>query len=348
MNNYFFDLQKKSKNSFDDYSNSVSDIINFYKIKYGQISSALKNNTPLNQEDFDLLIKTKPETLNIARFRPFEAYIIAFIYAMTKQYNESIYVFNICSGMLVSKSIPAQVNKIFILLQIGQLYEREGLFKNALLTLVDAYKLFYFNKKIQLKVSNFYASCCTSIGLLYYRVYRKENIAGMLFHKAITIRAKYRQIYQSCIYQNYISTVYRYAAISYYKNKTDIYIYLKQAFAIRKNLLDQFKDEYTKKEFIYTANDFLVYLIRNNYPIKYINKMNKSIYRTTSLLNESSKAEMSEYIINICIINSKYYLYKDISHFFKWYSMSVYFNNKYNLKKTIAFSNSEYIYNILK
>lgn len=355
MKDFFFQVTSyKKEHGFDSYSKDAIDIINFYNQKYPEVSNKYKNVKPLSKSEFLSILQigennSKNKNIGLFELRStFEKYIVAFLWAMNEKYEKAEYYFLDCYNSL-DNSFSAKVNKIFILLQIAQLYERMGSFDRALKTLQVVYKTFYYDKELSEEINNFYASCCVSIGLLYYRIYKYQNIAGAFFNKSISLRMKYKQTYPKFVFENYISMAYRYVAQTYYDRTIDKYIYLKQSYILRSMLLNVSNDEFTKKEFSYLSVDFVNFLITNNFKIGYVNKISNNLYKVLALLKSDSKNEMAIYLTNACLVIAKYYYIKnEFYKFYKWYALLKYFKYEYHIDIDESFLGSEKLYSLLK
>lgn len=351
MENYFFQtINYHKKKGFDSYSNSTEDIINFYYQKHPELSLEYKETHPLSSSQlFDIVNNDLNDTTNlIAIDTSFEKYIIAFLFAMKHNYNAAERYFLSCINSL-DDSFSAKVNETFILLQLAQLSERKLDYGKALQTLKKVYRRIKNDKDLIDKINNFYASCCTSIGLLYYKIYKNKPIAGNLFYKAIYLRTKYKEDYPPLICESYLSIVLRYSAETYYLKKQDKYNAYKTAYSLRSMLLTQTNDEYTKVEFINLSLDFLYFLISESYKIKFINKIGNHLYQCIFLLHKNSLSENNTSIIQSATMLSKYYyIENDYMKFYKWYALLKQLKSSYNLSYKEEFLESEEIYQLLK
>lgn len=354
MKDFFFqiiDYQKKY--GFDSYSKNSNDIIEFYYQKYPEVSDKYKSSKPLSKLELSNIIHGHKniDCANSTLYQintSFEMYIIAFLWAMEKEFDKAIEYFSGCHNSL-DNALSSKVNKVFISLQLAQIFEQMGDFNGARKKLFEVYKTLNYNKELGDKVHNFYASCCVSLGLLYYRIYKNENISGFLFWKSIYLRTKYMKRYPPLVFENYLSTVYRYYAQSYFDRNIDKYIFLKQAYVSKCMLLDATNDEFTKLEFSYLAFDFIFFLITNKYNMGYINKIANKLYKAINIMHSNSKNEIADNCTKLCLAISKYYFIKnDYLKFYKWYSLLKHFKNIYHIDIEESFLNSENLYYILK
>jgi hypothetical protein len=346
MGNYFFEKKGyRRQKGFDSFSKSANDILEFYYTKYPEVDSHYKTIAPLTRAFFeDIVFRDQPAELDT----PFEQYILAFLFGMAGKYAcaEKSFVHSL---ELLDDSFASVINSIFILIQLAQLYERMGLFSSALSTLKKVYREFNKNERLFAEVNNFYASCCVSMGLIYFKFYNNINIAGHLFAKSINIRLKFERNYPPQVCENYLSIAYRYKAITYNAKKLDRYLTFKKAFILRAWLLLNTKDEFTKCQFIHLTFDFLRFLISERYAVKYINKMANSVYKAIFSLNRASMAENESLLIQTALMLSKYYyLSDDYLKFFRWYALVKNIKKIFKADLNESFLNSESVYCLLK
>ena len=210
--------------------------------------------------------------------------------------------------------------------------------------------LFAVYKKIQLTElmqysNNFFASCCVSMGRLCYHCFSKKELAGGLFFRSIMVRLKYKEKYDTLILNNYLSIAYRYLSITYYSDTENQYIFLREAYRIRGELLSITSDNFSKEEFVYASFDFVQFCIKNNMKKQLIDGVVRKIYRCIVSMNEESKIKLSSFILKGSVELSKYYYcmwYLDA--FFKWYAVAKYFKSKYSLVDEIHFLDSELVF----
>ncbi|MBS7565722.1 hypothetical protein KHS38_15020 [Mucilaginibacter sp. Bleaf8] len=351
MKDYFFQTTAYiKKKGFDSYSKTTDDIFKFYQEKYPELSESYKRNRILST---DQLAKIRDhihddEVRNMVGNHSFESYIAAFIHAMSEDYGPAEYYFN-NSIALLDNSFASKVNHVFILLQLAQLYERQEKITLAFKTLKAVYVHIYTDPDLIEAINNFYASCCTSIGLLLYRWQKMPCLAGMMFFKAVKLRLNYRDKYPSMILENYLSTVYRYFSECYLLKKSDKYITLKIAYAMRLELVTNTSDEFTKSEFLHLCSDFLLFLINHKYPSKYINKIQRSVWKIVASLDHSTALQNCRKIARTALMLAKYYYIEDqFDTFFRWYALAKNTKRKYQLPLEEHFLQSEEIYELIK
>lgn len=351
---FFQRINYKKEHSFDSYSQGIDDIIYHYHKKYEELPFIYKRSKPLSLKDLINISKKVGDSdcVNlINEFNinsPFELYIIAFIAGFQGYNLKSIEYFEICSKIL-DNSTPSAINKIFIQLQIAQLYEREKEYKLSFSILFNVYKVISANCVLMNCINNFFASCCVSLGLLCCQQFSKKSLAGALFLHSTLVRLKYQKNYSHSVFNNYISIVYRYMSSVYYARNLDQYITLKESYCIRYTLLQTTNDNFTKEEFSYLSFDFIRLLINNSYKISLVNKIANRLYKNISVLHYSSQNKLSSEILKIAVVLSKYYYYNNnILCFIKWYSMAKYFLSKFQIEQDIHFLNSEDIFCYLK
>ena len=310
--NYFFlheGMQKKE--GFDSYSKTIYDIVNFYHRKYPELAPEYKFTHHLTDEQMlSVLDKEQVQCVDINYItKPFECYIFAFLFAMNKDYDVAIDLFNKSIDGLDS-SFSSKVNKIFIRLQLAVLYEMNKDLKTSLKILISTYKEISKNEKLMNEIHNFLASCCVSIGLLYNKMYKNNNIAGLFFNKSIILRIRHRHTYPFLIFENYLSTVLRYKAVIYSSSVDDKYYYLNESYNMRLFISENTKDEYSKKELIFTASDLLNLLIINNSSSKKIEKVSRKMYNAIFTLSNDTMKHNVKHIFSSCMMMSKYYYIK--------------------------------------
>lgn len=345
---YFFYKKNSNKhNGFDSYSKNTEDILIHYYDKFNEISFDLKCKHPIKADKFYAIIKSI-NNIKLESYKPFEVYTIAFLCAMSSKYNESINCFNLCLHKLDKNKHEYQVNKVFIMLQMAQLHERIHQYKESLSILLKVYKTIKYNNVLFETIHAFYASCCISIGLIYFRIYKKNTIAGWLYVKSLIIRKLYANTYPELVYKNYISSAYRYYALTLMPKK-ESYYFFKESFEIKYYILISTTDEYSKKEFIHLSYDFINYLINNRYNVSYVNKISNKMYLAISNLNKNSTIEINFELCNITLMLSKYYYYlNNIYKFYKWYSLFKHFKNNKNISFEKDFKLGEDVYSLIK
>lgn len=351
MKDYFFQTTVYfKKKGFDSYSKTADDIFQFYQDKYPELSPSYKRHRALSHDQLAAISADSQEdsVKHLVKNYPFESYIAAFIHAMSGNYESAEYYFK-NSIALLDDSFPSKVNHVFILLQLAQLYERQEKITLAFKTLKTVYVLIYVDPELTEEINNFYASCCTSIGLLFYRWQKMPGLAGMMFFKAVKLRLNYNTKYPPMILENYLSTVYRYFSECYLSKKSDKYIILKSAYNLRLDLVKHTSDEFTKVEFLHLCSDFLYFLINHNYPLKYINKIQKSAWKVIASFDSNSTLSNAKKIIRMAVMLSKYYYIEEqYDVFFKWYALAKNTKRRYQLPLEVGFLQSEEIYELIK
>lgn len=345
MKNHFFQkIGYQKKKGFDSYSKNAGDIISFYYLKHPELSPEYKKPTPLTRTEIDTILTGHSPGLNT----PFEKYIVAFLFAMADRHDEAEKYFLSCIESL-DNSLSSAVNTTFIKLQLAQLYERKGDIPRALSTLRKVYFRFNGDAELMGTINNFYASCCVSIGLIYFRAYKNNNIAGNLFARSIHVRLKYRSNYPPLVCENYLATAYRYLAVAYGDKKIDRYVNFKTAYDLRAWLIGKTRDEFTKLEFLNLSVDLIHFLISENYNAKYINKFTNRLFKTIFSLNHDSKKESKNTLVQVGLMVSKYYFIgNDPDKFYKWYTLIKQFKHMFQMEFDESFLNSEEIFLLLK
>ncbi|WP_342327955.1 hypothetical protein [Pedobacter sp. FW305-3-2-15-E-R2A2] len=344
-NNYFFKSVKHvDKKNFDEYSKTTKQIIDFYYGKHPELDTKYKSKQPLERDVF-----VNYQHIKVAQLAfPFEVYCVSFLYAMEESYQMAIESFFRCLEML-DDTIESAINGIFMKLQIAQLYERLRRFDKALETLKEVYTAFVSDKDLVRELNSFFASCCVSIGLLYYRYFSNKNIAGGLFCQSIHLRLKYKSNYPPLVCENYLASAYRFKALTYNIKPIDIYIDFKIASNYRYNLVKQTEDLFNRSDFLHLSYDFLYFLITENYPVKFINKIGKSTFNILVNFDDEELLSCAEISVKLSMVLSKYYLtMEDYKNFFKWYSLQMTVIRKTNSEFDSPDENSQYIYAMLK
>jgi hypothetical protein len=343
---FFYKINYKKNNGFDSYSKSQKDILNFYFEKYPEVSPKYKNEKPLSIDLLNSWINKKIKNINC--LMPFEKYIIAFLYAMNDDYLLSKKYFYICYNELDDGFECSEINRIFILLQIAQLYQRIGEIKESLSILFQIHNKIVITQKLELTIHSFLASCCVSMGLIYLNYYQLNNIANHLFLRSIFLRLKYKDTYDLAVFYNYLTMAYRNFAISYNGKNENKLVFFKSAYKHRKELLNSTNDEFTKKEFLYLSFDYILFLIANRYKQSAINRIVKLAYLIIVLLNDESKYELSKKILTSGVSICKYYYFtENYKYFYKWYSLLKYIKLKFQMDFNEHFLESEKLYNLI-
>lgn len=354
MKDFFFQrIDFKKEHGFDSYSQNPRDIIQHYMGKYAELSPRYKRNSPLTLRELTEIAekvgKTGPNQLKEAYDinYSFELYILAFLAGLQGFYGCSIHYFE-KSFLLLAESSASKINKIFILLQLSQLYQRKKAYKKSLHILFVVYKQISKDRELMDHIHNFFASCCVSIGLLLYHHFGNTRLAGALFNRSIAVRLQYKDRYASSILNNYLSLAYRYASITYHTDPLKQYLLLKEAYRIRKELYLKNHDNFTKEEFAYLSFDFVRFLIQQDYKQALITKIARMLYNDLALLGYGSQNKMRTDILNTALVLAKYYyLREEYILFYKWYAIAKYMNQKFNIKQKLNFLDSEEIYQLL-
>lgn len=344
----------RKEHGFDSYSQTPDDIIRHYTGKYTELSPIYKRSLPLSILELSE-ISEKIGITELPQLRkkyainaPFELYILAFMAGLQDYPSVSINYFE-KSFDLLDESLPSQINKIFIRLQLAQLYQRQKAYKKSLHLLFVVYRQIHQNDALMDHIHNFFASCCVSLGLLLFHHFGKSKLAGALFTHSIAVRLRYRERYVPSIINNYLSLAYRYIGITYPTDPLNQYLILKEAYRIRKELYLTYTDHFTKEEFTYLSFDFIRFLIKQEYKPGLINKIARMLYKALPDLEYSSQSKMRYDLLNGALVLAKYYYFReDYLLFCRWYAVAKYMNQKFDTKQDVCFLKSEEIYQWLK
>lgn len=344
----------RKEHGFDSYSRTPGDIIRHYAGKYTELSPLYKRNAPLSVRELSEITEkvgtTEPQQLaeKYAIYAPFELYILAFLAGLQEYHSISIKYFEKTLSLL-DESLPSRINKVFIRLQLAQLYQRNKAYKKSFDLLCGVYRQINQDRELMDHIHNFFASCCVSIGLLLYHHFGKSHLAGALFNHSIATRLQYRKRYAPSVVNNYLSLAYRYASTTYPVDPLRQYLMLKEAYRLRKELYLAHTDHFTKEEFTYLSFDFIRFLIKQGHKPGIINKIARMLYNTLPDLAYASQSKMRYDLLNGALVLAKYYYFReDYLLFYKWYAVANYINRKFDTKQEIHFLESEAIYQWLK
>lgn len=324
----------KKTDGFNSYSKDHDDILKHYKLKYPELSASVKAIHPYSQKLWDDLIHKIPSS-DIVRlcqtFPPFELFIASFLFAFSKEYNCAIKLFKSCQSKL-HNSLSDKIIKIFIDLQIAQLYERLGIHRKALLLLKKVYKKIHSDNTLYRHTNNFFASCCVSIGLLCCRYMNNSKLAASFFLTSTITRSNNFTFYSAETYKHYISQAFRYIGMMPYFSPQDSYIFLKSSYQMTLELYRFSADKVIQSELFHLMKDFILFLICNQFKIDLINSISKKMLLLISNLSTDLKKELTIYIITISQTLFRYYkilniprkaiLWRCIMRYFEHYALN--------------------------
>lgn len=346
MNNLFY-IAKDSintegkKKDFDAYSKTPSDIIEFYRKKYSEIDVLYKLPEPYCDYilgEIDSLRgsnNSKLDGIIQAIEKPFELYILGFVFHMLGEHDVAIKSFAKSMLWLQEEENPAMAsNVVMIKLQLSQLYDAVNNQELAIQTLISIIKDYNHNYdlKFMQEFNSFLASTFMRLGVCMFREYKLSNLSNYPVYKSIMLRYKYKQTYDLLVYEQYLATAYRIFAHSQQKT-TDKYILLKESLKRRLFVLKNTKDEFNKVETAYLLFDIIYFLIEHKYKETLLRKYSRILYNTIISMKKDTRQKHKDSIVKYAILVSQYWLLRyDLYNAFKWHYLATYHSDSDDLE----------------
>lgn len=327
---FFQRCNYKKLAGFNSYSKGHKDILIHYNLKYPELPTKTKMLNAYSMDQWNELISniSTPRIMKqCQKFPPFEMFIVSFLFAFSAKYNDAIELFRRCQSKLC-KSLSDDITRIFIDLQIAQLYERLREDRKALQLLKNVYKKIQDDKILYRHINNFLASCCVSIGLLCYRHVGNPKLASSFFLSSVIIRTNNVTSYAVDTYKHYLSQAFRYIGMMPYFSPQDSYIFLKRSYSIKIELYESTADEVIQTELFHLMVDFIIFLIQNQFKTSIINRISRRMLLLIYDLPVELKIDLAPYIVNISHTLFRYY---EIIHIHRksvpWLSIIKYFEH---------------------